>query len=92
MEDALDRLEYLNKLGQELSKPVIPREANLEYLSSQCLCELIKHFQYDGVIYKSSIGVGDNFAIFNDKDIKGENITMFRITRNSYKSELITEA
>lgn len=89
LEDAIDRLEYLNKLGNELSKPVIPREANLEYLSSQYLCELIKYFQYDGVVYKSSVGVGDNYAIFNDKDISGENITMLSITGNSYKTKLI---
>ncbi len=89
LEDAIDRLEYLNKLGKELSKPVIPREANLEYLSSQYLCELIKHLKYDGVVYKSSVGAGDNYAIFDDKDISGENISMLSITGNSYKTELI---
>ncbi len=89
LEDAIDRLEYLNKLGKELSKPVIPREANLEYLSSQYLCEMIKYFQYDGVIYKSSVGAGDNYAIFNDKGINGENATMFKITKNNYESELL---
>ena len=89
LEDAIDRLEYLNKLGQELSKPVIPRDANLEYLSSQYLCELIKYLKYDGVVYKSSVGGGDNYAIFVDKGITGENITMFKIMRNLYKTELI---
>ena len=40
---------------------------DLEYLSSQYLCELIKHFGFDGVIYKSSVGDGDNYAIFKDE-------------------------
>lgn len=45
-------LDYLCHLGEELSKPILPREANLEYLSSQYLCELIKHCGFDGVVYK----------------------------------------
>lgn len=63
-------LEYLCHLGEELSKPILPREAHLEYLSSQYLCELIKHCGYDGVIYKSSVGDGDNYAIFKDDDLE----------------------
>jgi len=59
-------LDYLCHLGEELSKPILPREAQLEYLSAQYLCELIKHCGFDGVIYKSSVGDGDNFAIFTD--------------------------
>lgn len=59
-------LGYLCHLGEELSKPILPREAHLEYLSSQYLCELIKHCGFDGVIYKSSVGNGDNYAVFND--------------------------
>lgn len=63
-------LNYLCHLGDELSKPILPREAHLEYLSSQYLCELIKHCGYDGVIYKSSVGDGDNYAIFSDNKLK----------------------
>jgi RES domain-containing protein len=63
-------LDYLCHLGDELSKPILPREAHLEYLSSQYLCELIKHCGYDGVIYKSSVGDGDNYAIFSDNKIE----------------------
>jgi len=63
-------LDYLCHLGDELSKPILPREANLEYLSSQYLCELIKHCGFDGVVYKSSVGDGDNYAIFSDTKLK----------------------
>lgn len=63
-------LDYLCHLGDELSKPILPREAHLEYLSSQYLCELIKHCGYDGVIYKSSVGDGDNYAIFSDNKLE----------------------
>jgi len=63
-------LDYLCHLGEELSKPILPRKAHLEYLSSQYLCELIKHCGFDGVIYKSSVGDGDNYAIFKDEELK----------------------
>ncbi len=89
LEDVIDNIEYLNKLGKELSKPVIPRDANLEYLSSQYICELIKHKNYDGVIYKSSVGDGDNYAIFDDKNLLGKKTSIYKITKNSYESKIL---
>ena len=79
----------INKLGKELSKPVIPRDANLEYLSSQYICELIKHKNYDGVIYKSSVGDGDNYAIFDDKNLLGKKTSIYKITKNLYESKIL---
>ena len=54
----------LVRLGEELSKPVTKGSEHLEYLPSQYLCEFIKSMEFDGVIYKSSLGDGDNYAIF----------------------------
>ncbi|ATH09106.1 hypothetical protein BIY24_14485 [Halobacteriovorax marinus] len=75
-EDDLARLHsdlaYLEKLGEELSKPVRSERAHLEYLASQYLCEYVKKMSYDGVVYRSSVGSGDNFALFNDDLLKPE--------------------
>ncbi len=79
---------YLNRLGDELSKPIIPKEANLEYLPSQYLCEMIKLFNYDGVIYKSSVAKGYNLAFFNDDKLTGISTQLFKITKVIYNSEL----
>lgn len=82
-EDGLNQLfldlNYLCHLGEELSKPILPREAHLEYLSSQYLCELIKDCGFDGVVYKSSVGSGDNFAIFYDEKLIAINIKCYKI-------------
>jgi len=59
-------MEYLCKLGDELTKPIQRHKANLDYLPCQYLCELIKHQRRDGVIYASSVGDGENYAIFDD--------------------------
>jgi len=73
-------MPFLTLLGNELSKPIIPREATLEYLSSQYLCELIKHIGFDGIIYKSSISQGINYVIFKDKKLKPINTSQYIIT------------
>jgi len=72
-------MPFLTLLGNELSKPVIPREANLEYLPSQYLCELIKHIGFHGIIYKSSVSAGNNYVIFNDKKLKAIKTYQYKI-------------
>ena len=78
-------LDYLCHLGEELSKPILPREAHLEYLSSQYLCELIKHCGFDGVVYKSSVGDGDNFAIFYDEKLKASEIEYYKVNNVNFQ-------
>lgn len=63
-------IAFLSRLGNELSMPVVPRLTQLEYLPSQFLCEFVKNSGYDGIMYKSSVGTGTNYAFFNDKFIK----------------------
>ncbi|MCB2156810.1 RES domain-containing protein [bacterium] len=55
---------FLEKLGEELSRPVLPNVAAIDYIPTQYLCELIKTFHFDGVMYASSVGEGDNLALF----------------------------
>lgn len=84
-------IEYLCRLGEELGKPILPREASLEYLPTQYLCEFIKHveikefedvkaFKFDGVVYKSSVGKGVNYAIFNDNKVDIVDVQLYDIT------------
>jgi hypothetical protein len=73
-------MPFLTLLGNELSKPIIPRETNLEYLPSQYLSELLKHIGFHGIIYKSSIADGNNYVIFDDKRLKAVKIYQYKIT------------
>lgn len=57
-------LPLLERLGEELTKPVQPRSAAFEYIPSQYLCEFIKKRGYQGVIYRSSVSDGVNLALF----------------------------
>lgn len=58
-------VEFLENLGEELTRPVVPTAAAINYIPSQYLCEFIKKQGFDGVAYKSSIESGMNLALFN---------------------------
>ncbi|MES9783334.1 RES domain-containing protein [Bacillus thuringiensis] len=60
----LDTLDLLSTLDKTLSEPVHPESSELEYIPSQYLTEFIKSLGYDGVIFKSSLGPGENYAFF----------------------------
>ena len=80
-------IPFLSLLGNELSKPIIPRDANLEYLSSQYLCELLKQIGFHGIIYRSSVSEGNNYVIFNDEKLRPVRTFQYRITDIKTSSE-----
>jgi hypothetical protein len=63
---------FLQRLGEELTRPVLPDSAAYEYTPSQYLCEFIKKAGYDGVLYRSSVGDGMNLALFEPIQATGE--------------------
>lgn len=80
----IENIHFLEHLGAELVKPILPKNSNLEYLPTQYLCELIKSCGFDGVIYKSSVGDGDNYAFFSSNKLKFKSVKMFCIESIKY--------
>ncbi|HEY6872834.1 MAG TPA: RES domain-containing protein [Geobacteraceae bacterium] len=78
-------LAFLCHLESELSKPILPRVADLEYLPTQYLCEFIKNCGYDGVVFKSSISNGSNVALFDDSKVIAEALTQHEVTKLRYE-------
>lgn len=58
-------VDFVNRLAEELAKPVIPANANIDYVPTQFICEYIKKWNFDGVLYASTIGQGLNLVLFN---------------------------
>lgn len=60
-------LPLLERLGEELTRPVQPSGVAYEYVPTQYLCEYIKKKGFDGVLYKSSVSSDDgvNIALFH---------------------------
>ena len=78
-------LGFLIILGEELSKPINPKNAELEYVPLQYLCEFIKNEGYDGVAYHSTKADGYNLGIFSDNKIKCQNTKIFNVGEIRYE-------
>jgi hypothetical protein len=76
-------LPFLERLGEELTRPVVPQAAAIDYTPSQYVCEFIKKCGYDGVIYRSSVSDGINLALFNPARAQSGNVTQYQVTRVS---------
>jgi hypothetical protein len=77
-------LPFLERLGDDLTTPVLPQAAAIDYTPSQFLCEFIKRCGYDGVVYRSSVSDGINLALFNPaRAVPGTDVVSYKVTRVS---------
>ncbi|MHA6332658.1 RES family NAD+ phosphorylase [Qipengyuania sp. CAU 1752] len=76
-------IDFLERLGKELTTPVLPNAAAVDYIPSQYLCELIKQVGYDGVIYESSVSDGINLALFSPSKAQVGELSRARIDQVS---------
>jgi hypothetical protein len=89
LEDAIEvgrmraDVPFLERLGNELTRPVLPRSAAIDYLPSQYLCEFIKKIGYNGVLYRSSVSEGINLALFDPSRATVNNVSLFDVQRVS---------
>lgn len=78
-------IAFLERLGDELTRPVLPRGAAIDYIPSQYLCEFIKKVGYDGVVYRSSVSEGINLALFDSAKATGGAVSLYNITKVTVK-------
>ena len=74
---------FLERLGNELTRPVLPRSAAIDYLPSQYLCEFIKKIGYNGVLYRSSVSEGINLALFDPSRATANSVSLYDVQRVS---------
>lgn len=82
-------LPFLERLGDELTRPVPPQAAAIDYTPSQYLCEFIKKCGHEGVIYRSSVGDGMNLALFDPTLAAPGAVSRYRASRVSVHVEAI---
>ena len=80
-------IPFLERLGEELTRPVLPSGAAIDYIPSQYLCEFIKKCGYDGVVYRSSVSEGINLALFDPAKATGGAVLQYNIRRVSVDVE-----
>jgi len=83
-------IPFLERLGDELTRPVLPKSAPFEYVPSQHLCEFIKHCGYDGVIYRSSVSEGVNIALFHPIVAQGVVVHRYAVKQVEVHVALVT--
>lgn len=76
-------LPFLERLGEELTRPVVPQSAAIDYTPTQYLCEFIKKCGFDGVVYRSSVSEGINLALFNPAKAEPGTVKQCRVVRVS---------
>jgi hypothetical protein len=76
-------LPFLERLGEELTRPVLPQAAAIDYTPSQYLCEFIKNCGYNGVIYRSSVSNGVNLALFDPSLARCGRVDQYSVSRVS---------
>jgi hypothetical protein len=76
-------LDFLEKLGEELSRPVLQKSAAFDYIPSQYLCEFVKKCGFGGVMYRSAAEGGVNLALFNPDQVNFVDMKSFYISRVS---------
>ena len=74
-------IPFLERLGYELTRPVLPKSAALDYIPSQYICEFIKKTGFHGVLYSSSVSEGINLALFDPLNATGGNVSVYDIDK-----------
>ncbi|TPW26456.1 RES family NAD+ phosphorylase [Pararhizobium mangrovi] len=74
-------LPFLERLGGELTRPVQPAGAAIDYIPSQYLCEFIKKSGFDGVVYRSSVSDGINLALFDPAQAVGGTMVLYNVSK-----------
>lgn len=85
-------ISFLDRLGDELTLPVLPRSAAIDYIPSQFLCEFAKKQGFDGVVYRSSVGDGVNLALFDPEKFTCVEVYEYIVTRVAIAASTISNA
>ncbi len=81
-------IEFLERLGQELTRPVLQKSAAFDYIPSQYLCEFAKKCGFDGVMYNSAVEGGVNVALFEPGKAKISDASTHCVTRVVVETKL----
>lgn len=80
------RAQYrlLEQVNQVISHPIDPQQAELEYLPTQYVTEVIRQAGYDGVLFNSALGPGDNLVLFRPEQAEAVSARQVSVTHIHY--------
>lgn len=77
-------LRHLKEISNDIAKPLSRQDSVLDYLPTQYISDFVKSIGYAGIKYKSTLGAGNNFAVFDENNFRCRNIKLHRIKGLSY--------
>lgn len=77
-------------INAAFAKPIVNTEHHSEYASTQILAECFKSEGFDGICFKSSLGSGHNYMLFNLGDAELVNCTVMETKSVAYHFEECT--
>lgn len=75
------------QLNRMFSQPVLNEPSNAPYVPTQILSELFKDEGFDGVYFKSHLGPGINYVIFEPADVDMESCVLKHTKKVEYSFE-----
>lgn len=86
LEDFLSLMALLENFSEELSKPIHPDKADVDYVPTQFLCEFIKSVgKFDGIIFKSSFGFGKNYVFFQQEGMNVREVKAYSVKSSEHQ-------
>jgi RES domain-containing protein len=83
----IDLANLLYRLGQDMSRPVMPHEREILYKPTQLLALMIQATRYDGCIYPSAMGSRKNYVLFDTQAVEVLNIEHVRVRSATFFSK-----
>jgi hypothetical protein len=84
-------VQFLERLGEELTRPILPKSAAYDYIPSQYLCEFAKNCGFDGVMYRSSVDGGVNLAVFDPSKSKVQSVSVQSVSRVTVQFQIVED-
>lgn len=76
----LEREQHIwEQVDQAFSKPITSDLSNAEYVPTQVIAEYFKNKGFDGLVYKSKLGAGFNFALFDFATVSVANGSLYSV-------------
>lgn len=82
-------LGFLRKIGMDLTIPVNPKDTELDYLPTQYICEFIKIYGWDGVLYESDLGKGYNMALFRENKVECMKTKFYEVEKQNFNLKIL---
>lgn len=77
-------------IGKAFSRPVTNSDSSAEYAPTQFLAELFRQNKYDGIVFKSSLGNGKNFVLFNLDDAEIKSCYLYEVKKLQFEADQTT--